>query len=94
MPSLDQYQGVAVCFGDHLAMEARTRDSAVSKPGDRAADPLPAARQVLSTKGSSRKWVRIRPKVSWYGKIIIVGALLVTFGWELFHFIITLMTLD
>lgn len=72
-------------------MEARTRDSAVSKPGDR---PLPAERQALSAKGASRKWVRISPKVSWYGKILIVGALLVTFGWELFHFIITLMTLD
>lgn len=75
-------------------MEARTRDSAVSKPDDRAADPSPAARQALSTKGASRRWVRISPKVSWYGKILVVGALLVTFGWELFHFIIRLMTLD
>lgn len=77
-----------------MTMEARTRNGAVSKPGDRAADPLPAQRQVLSAKGASRKWVRISPKVSWYGKILIVGALLVTFGWELFHLIITLVTLD
>lgn len=43
---------------------------------------------------ASRGWVRISPKVSWYGKILIVGALLVAFGWELFHLIITLVTLD
>ncbi|WP_375306245.1 hypothetical protein WI560_31250 [Bradyrhizobium sp. A11] len=91
---LDRYQGAAICFGDHTTMEARTKSSAISEPGDRAADLLPAERQVLSANKGSRRWVRISPKVSWYGKILIAGALLITFGWQLFHLFITLMTLD
>ena len=76
-------------------MEARTNSSAISKPGDhRAPDSLAAERQVLLANKASRGRVRISPKVSWYGKILVVGALLVAFGWELFHLMITLVTLD
>lgn len=49
---------------------------------------------MLLANKASRGRVRISPKVSWYGKILVVGALLVAFGWELFHLIITLVTLD
>ncbi len=35
-----------------------------------------------------RKRTGTGPAVSWYGKILIIGAILITFGWELFHFII------
>ncbi|BAR62122.1 hypothetical protein NK6_8978 [Bradyrhizobium diazoefficiens] len=32
--------------------------------------------------------------MSWYGKILIVGALLVTMGYELFRLMIALVALD
>ncbi|PIT02050.1 hypothetical protein TSA1_15710 [Bradyrhizobium nitroreducens] len=75
-------------------MDANSRDRVISSPRDRAADQSAVPHQTRAAKASRRKWVRISPTVSWYGKILVIGALLVTFGWELFHLIITLMTLD
>ncbi|MDA9479673.1 hypothetical protein XI03_35310 [Bradyrhizobium sp. CCBAU 65884] len=73
-------------------MEANPKDHGISNPG--AVGPLPPLHQRRAAKAPARRWIRISPTVSWYGKILIIGALLVTFGWELFHLIITLMTLD
>ncbi|MGY4567156.1 hypothetical protein [Bradyrhizobium sp. USDA 3256] len=46
-------------------------------------------------------WVRRRrrprrsgPTVSWYGRLLIAGALLVAAGWEVFRLLLTLITLD
>lgn len=63
---------------DHGVSELRT--SARPRPG--------------TLEQPSRKRTRIGPTVSWYGKILVIGALLITFGWELFHLIIALVTLD
>ena len=75
-------------------MEAKPKGHLISYLDDRAAGPLPPLHQAPAVKAPARMWVRISPPVSWYGKILIVGVLLVTFGWELFHLIITFMTLD
>lgn len=75
-------------------MEAKPKDRVISYLDDRAVGPLPPLHQAPAVKASAPRWVRISPTVSWYGKILIIGALLVTFGWELFHLIITFMTLD
>ncbi|MEY9123249.1 hypothetical protein [Bradyrhizobium yuanmingense] len=70
-------------------------DRTMVEPGKAAAsspttgDPRPTA-----ARKTPQRLVRINPTVSWYGKILIVGALLVAFGWELFHLVITLLTLD
>lgn len=92
MRHLDQHQGAVDCFADNAIMEASPKERAISNPA--AAGPLPPLHQTPAVKAPGRKWIRISPTVSWYGKILIIGALLVTFGWELFHLIITLMTLD
>ncbi|MDA9440181.1 hypothetical protein XH98_13800 [Bradyrhizobium sp. CCBAU 51745] len=63
-------------------------DEGVSDP----VTPMPPRPGAMETAAPKR--TRIRPTVSWYGKILIIGALLMTFGWELFHFVITLLTLD
>jgi len=90
---LTSIKALAACFDDSATMDADSRDRVViSSPSDRAAGR--SADQTRVAKASRRKWVRNSPTVSWYGKILIIGALLVTFGWELFHLIITLMTLD
>ncbi|TGN89012.1 hypothetical protein EOW77_0009245 [Bradyrhizobium yuanmingense] len=47
-----------------------------------------------TARPTTRRLVRISPTVSWYGKILVIGALLVTFGWELVRLVITLLTLD
>jgi hypothetical protein len=37
---------------------------------------------------------RIGPTVSWYGRLLIVGALLVAMGWELFRLMLVVLSLD
>jgi hypothetical protein len=69
----------------------RPHSSAGKGTLDSSATALPRSE---AKKRPFRKPARLNPTVSWYGKIIIIGALLVTFGWELFHLVIALMTLD
>jgi len=38
--------------------------------------------------------LRNGPTVSWYGRLLIVGALLVASGWEIFRLLLTIITLD
>jgi hypothetical protein len=53
-----------------------------------------ATAQAKEHKQPFRKSVCVGPAVSWYGKFLIVGALLVTAGWELSRLIITILALD
>lgn len=56
---------------------------------------LPTAEPVgFSQERSVPHAVRIRSTVSWYGKLLIVGALLLALGWELLRLLIVLLTLD
>jgi hypothetical protein len=57
---------------------------------------LPTAERVRSSQDerSVPHPVRIRSTVSWYGKLLIVGALLLALGWELLRLLIVLLTLD
>lgn len=41
-----------------------------------------------------RRHPRSGPSVSWYGRLLIVGALLVGAGWEIFRLLLTIITLD
>lgn len=41
-----------------------------------------------------RRHVRSGPTVSWYSRLLIVGALLVAAGWEIFRLLLTIITLD
>lgn len=44
---------------------------------------------------TSKRQTRRRPTTfSWYGALLIVGALLVAAGWETFRWILTIITLD
>jgi len=43
---------------------------------------------------SRRRDHRKGAPVSWYGKLLIVGLLLVAVGWEIFRLILTIITLD
>ena len=41
-----------------------------------------------------RRHLRNGPTVSWYGRLLIVGALLVAAGWQIFQLLLTIITLD
>jgi len=41
-----------------------------------------------------RRHLRNGPTVSWYGRLMIVGTLLVAAGWEIFRLLLTIITLD
>jgi hypothetical protein len=41
-----------------------------------------------------RRKRRSDPTVSWYGRVLIVGTLLVAAGWEIFQLLLTIITLD
>lgn len=41
-----------------------------------------------------RRHRRGGPTVSWYGRLLIVGALLTAAGWEIFRLLLTIITLD
>lgn len=76
-------------------MKSMPSERKVVSPDEKVSDQvtsLPPRPGAIAS--SSQKRTRIRPTVSWYGKILIIGALLMTLGWELFHFVITLVTLD
>jgi len=66
-------------------------------------DPRPVARKVDEIQlpqgakevhaSQQRRW-RKAAAVSWYGSLLIVSTLLVAAGWELFRWIIAIITLD
>ncbi|OCX29130.1 MULTISPECIES: hypothetical protein [unclassified Bradyrhizobium] len=41
-----------------------------------------------------RRRHRDGPTVSWYGRLLIVGTLLLAAGWEIFRLLLTIITLD
>ncbi|QOZ28507.1 hypothetical protein XH93_36645 [Bradyrhizobium sp. CCBAU 51753] len=41
-----------------------------------------------------RRHLRRGPTISWYGRLLIVGALLVAAGWEIFRLLLTIITMD
>jgi hypothetical protein len=43
---------------------------------------------------SKRQGQRKTTTVSWYGKLLIVGTLLAVAGWEIFRWILAIITLD
>ena len=49
-----------------------------------------------TTPGTSSPQQRRRsgPTVSWYSRLLIVGALLVVAGWEIFRLLLAVLTLD
>ena len=66
-------------------------------------DPLPAKTsesEIQSSEGAKethapqRRGRRKAAAVSWYGGLLIVSMLLVAAGWELFQWIVTIITLD
>ena len=63
-------------------------------------DPLHKARRTSSpqptkeTTTSKRQGRRKTTTVSWYGTLLIVGTLLVAAGWEIFRWILAIITLD
>ncbi|WP_128089426.1 hypothetical protein [Bradyrhizobium viridifuturi] len=54
-----------------------------------ASAPTPIAGQPVR-----RRRIRSGPTVSWYGRLLIVGTLLVAAGWEIFRLLLTVITLD
>jgi hypothetical protein len=65
---------------------------------DRSSARTPAADRLSSQKAehevSGRRDDRRGATVSWYGKLLIVGMLLVAAGWQIFRWILTIITLD
>jgi len=37
---------------------------------------------------------QVGPTVSWYGRLLIVGTLLLAAGWEIFRLLLTIVSLD
>ncbi|MBR0883019.1 alpha-beta hydrolase superfamily lysophospholipase [Bradyrhizobium japonicum] len=74
-------------------MKRTLPDNARIKVGKSVGGILATA-QAKGDKQPFRKIVRANPIVSRYGMLLIVGALLVTLGWEFFRLIIILWTLD
>ena len=50
-----------------------------------------AAKEVTNSKRQGR---RKAATVSWYGSLLIIGTLLVATGWEIFRWILAIITLD
>ena len=76
-------------------MKPMLSERKIVSPDEGGSDPVtPMLPRPGAMEPASQRRTRIRPTVSWYGKILIIGALLMTFGWELFRFVITLLTLD
>ena len=64
-------------------------------------DPLPVktseiqlAEGAKETHAPQRRGRRKAAAVSWYGRLLIVSMLLVAAGWELFRWIVMIITLD
>ena len=66
-------------------------------------DPLPVTQRVVEiqspqppkeVEASRKRGRRKATTVSWYGRLLIISTLLVAAGWELFQWIITIITLD
>lgn len=56
----------------------------------RTPSPQPAKDRVNSKRQRRRKV----GTVSWYGTLLIVGTLLIAAGWEMFRWILVIITLD
>ena len=76
-------------FGSDIAMTT-------TSPG-----PLPVkTSEIQSSEGAKkthapqRRGRRKAAPVSWYSRLLIVSMLLVAAGWELFQWIVTIVTLD
>ena len=52
------------------------------------------SRQKTQEANSGRRDNRKMATVSWYGRLLIIGMLLVAAGWELFRLIIAIITFD
>lgn len=50
--------------------------------------------QPTKEAGNKRQGRRRTATVSWYGTLFIIGTLMVAAGWEIFRWIITIITLD
>jgi hypothetical protein len=72
-----------------IVAERRTEPDEGVVPSPTTTGPRPEA-----AKQTSRRPVSIGPKVSRYGKIFVIGAMLLALGWQVFHLIIALVTLD
>ncbi|MGY3393089.1 hypothetical protein ACVWW6_005680 [Bradyrhizobium sp. USDA 3311] len=77
-----------------LIMERIASDRAAIDPCSRAERALRTQYERSQKQEHVSRKVRVSPTVSWYGKILIVGALLVTMGYELFRLMIALVALD
>jgi hypothetical protein len=54
----------------------------------------PSPQPMMKATTSNRKGRRRTTTVSWYGTLLIVGALLLAAGWEIFRWILAVITLD
>lgn len=58
------------------------------------ASGIPSPQPTKEMVNSKRQGRRKVATVSWYGTLLIVGTLLVAAGWEIFRWILAIITLD
>jgi len=62
---------------------------------DRSAMTAPITQsQAVQEKTSRQRGHRKAAGVSWYGKLLIIGTLLLAAGWEIFRWIVAIITID